>query len=207
MTIKEILSSPGIIGLVGVIIGSSISLIGNWIMTSREAKLRIAERIYDRRAKAHEGILEICQALRTTVSTEQADAKGNVMTYPAPLQSRYDLEELILSFSIIVNSNLHLIDIKVYRYLNFIQDYLASVHISLKSAPDAIYPEIALVLKQDFIDLAGELHDLTMEFFDKGSGVLNSKTKRGHHKYKRERTHQMLAKTRLKTEWEEIEKK
>ncbi len=67
ITIAIITSAASILG---VILGASITAFINWSVKTKETKLRIQEKIFDRRIEAHEEILRLSQLLRTTISTK-----------------------------------------------------------------------------------------------------------------------------------------
>ncbi|SEJ16735.1 hypothetical protein SAMN05192553_102728 [Cyclobacterium xiamenense] len=193
--------------MLGVLLGVGLTSFVNWKLKSKEAHLRILEKIFDKRLQAHEEVLEISRLLRTTVSTKSADEGDNVITYPVIISSREEFDQFIRRFYELVNYNTHWLDIEVFRELNFIQDYIANVDILLKESNDDSFKEVALIIKSDIIDLAASLEEITMTFFDKDIYAIKIKTKKQHHKYKRTQTIKRLHSTELFKNWSEIEEK
>ena len=60
-----------LIGVIGVLLGVGLTSIINWKIKTKEARLRILEKVYDKRLLAHEEVLLISRLLRTTVSTKK----------------------------------------------------------------------------------------------------------------------------------------
>jgi len=140
-----------LIGLCGVIIGVIITSIVNWNVKSKEARLRILEKIFDKRLLAHEEVLEIARLLRTTVSTKKVDEYNNIITYPGVMSNKQLFEKFQGRFYELVNFNTHWLDIKLISELNFIQDYIVNLDILLKDKSEDQFVDIAIILKNDFI--------------------------------------------------------
>lgn len=194
-TYKYIL--PALVGLLGVIIGLVFNYFSNSFLKSKEVKLRIIEKVFDKRLKAHEDILAIAKSLRTTVSLHTATDGINVDSYPGILHSNEVFTQFKYDFGVIVNSHSHWISIELFRTLNYIQDYIENVSQTLLKKSEVNYPKFAVIVKDDFIGLAAELEFETMKFFDHDLYSVNLKTSKGHHKWPIEYSLERLKKTEL----------
>lgn len=203
---QEIVILSSLIGVVGVLLGVGLTSIINWKLKSKEARLRVLEKVFDKRLQAHEEVLEIARLLRTTVSTRSIDREANVITYPGIISNREVFDSFQGRFYQLVNFNAHWLDINLFRELNFVQDYIANVDIHLKDTQDAKFPDVALLIKQDFIDLAASLETETIKFFDKDIHKIKINTKKQYHKFKKPQTIKRLQSTNLFKRWEEIKK-
>lgn len=184
---------PAVAGLIGVIIGSIFTL----LVKRKETRLRIIEKVFDKRLQAHEDILSLAKQLRTTVSTHTASDGLNVDSYPGLLHDKEYFNQFKGNFFVVVNSNSHWISIELFRQLNYIQDYLENVSQTLLQIDESNYPQVGVVIKPDFIDIAAELEAETLKFFEKDLYNVNLKTTKGHHKWSKEYTLSRLNNTEL----------
>lgn len=193
---------PPAAGLIGVIIGSMFTLVGK----RKETRLRIIEKVFDKRLKAHEDILDIAKQMRTTVSTHSASDGINVDSYPGLLHNKESFNQFKENFFLAVNLNSHWISIELFRQLNYIQDYVENVSQALLKIDESNYPKFGIIVKQDFIDLAAELEIETLKFFDKDLYDVNLRTTKGHHKWPIEYTVSRLNSTEFIKKHELISK-
>lgn len=193
---------PAVVGLAGVIIGSMFTLRGK----KRDTQLRIIEKVFDKRLKAHEDILYIAKQMRNTVSTHNATDGLNVDSYPGLLRNNECFDHFKGNFFVAVNMNSHWINIELFRQLNYIQDYIENVSQVLLRLDETNYPKLGIIIKKDFIDLAAELETEVLKFFEKDLYNVNLKTSKGHHKWPREYTLNRLNNTELCKKHDLIEK-
>ncbi|HRF76261.1 MAG TPA: hypothetical protein PLJ00_15910 [Chitinophagales bacterium] len=184
-------------GLIGTLIGAGISFFANVYQSSKEAKLRVREKIFDKRINTHEEIIAFCQVMRTTVSTHEGDAQNNVITYPMLLINREHYGNFIKNFVQVLGRNSIWMDIELYRYMNYIQDYLESLSSNIRDIEEKSFPLVGVLIKQDFINLALELEKEAFKFFEKDIYNINLKMKKGHHKFPREETVKKFKNTQL----------
>lgn len=124
---------PALIGLAGVIMGGLIIFLTNYFTKTKETQLRILEKIFDKRIKTHEDTLQVSQKLRTTLSLNKTDRDGNALTYPAILHAPEILNDFKGLFYENTNSNVHWINIELFRELNYIQYYIETLTIHLQN--------------------------------------------------------------------------
>lgn len=184
-------------GILGVLVGALITIIFNWKIKTKEVKLRIIEKVFDKRLIAHEETLKIAKLLRVTNLTYKTDNDKNALTYPAILNNRDSLQEAISYIHNIVNENSHWLSIDVFRELNYLQDYLVNLDSITKNIPEKDYPIIGVEIKSDLIDLSGSLEKLILKFFKSDIYKINLTFSEGHHKYQKEETINRLNSSKL----------
>jgi hypothetical protein len=143
----------------------------------------MVEKTFEKRINAHEVILRFSELLRTTVSTYTVDKEHNLITYPGILHNHEYFEDFLGKFYDLTNKNTHWISIELFREINYIQDYFASLSIQIKDKSDDVLPKIALIIKQDIIELAGNLERLALVFFNDDLPNLKKLSNSGWHKY------------------------
>lgn len=184
-------------GILGVLIGALITTIFNWKIKTKEVKLRIIEKVFDKRVIAHEEILKVAKLLRVTNLTYKIDSDKNALTYPKILNNRDSLQEAISYIHDIVNENSHWLSIDVFRELNYMQDYLVNLDSITKNIPEQDYPKIGVEIKSDLIDLSASLEKLILIFFKSDIYKINLTFSEGHHKYQKEETINRLNSSKL----------
>ncbi len=150
-----------------MVIGTLTTFIVNLKLKSKETKLRIIEKVFDKRIQAHENILFLTKEIKTVISTKEVDDNYNIIAFPKSLSSKDDFSNFLNQSCSIIQLNNHWINTDLERELGFFQDYLASVYQKIKDVDDVKLPMIGLLIKQDFIDIATNLTKLTFDFFKK----------------------------------------
>jgi len=197
---------PAITGFLGIVLGIIINIISNWKLKIKETKLRLVEKIFDKRIKAHEEILLLSKLMRSTVSTEKVDENNNLISYPGLIQDKKTFENFQERFYELTNFNTHWLDIEICREINFIQDYIATLKLKIQRKNENDYSQIGIIIKPDFTKLAHDLEELVLKFFDQDILKLKLKSEKGYHKFEREITETRLLNTELIKKENEINK-
>lgn len=195
---------PSLIGLIGVIIGIIVTSILSFKIKTKETKLRIIEKVFDKRITAHENILTLIKNVRSVISTNQIDEKNHLITFPSFMLNRESFERFINDVYLISNLNNHWLNIELERELGFLVDYITTLNLKLKDVNEQNYPQVGLIVKQDFIDLATNLENITFEFFRKDIYKMKINKHNEWHKYQKEETLNRFHKTNLFIKDEEI---
>lgn len=193
------------IGLTGVILGAVISNIITWKLKSKESRLRIKEKIFDRRLKAHEDFLEITKLLRTTVSTHEMDDETYFITYPGMLSSKEIFKDFLFKFHNIANYNSHWFEEKLRKEIFFTQDYLQNVQLHLNDIPEENCIDYAKILKTDFKDLADSLEEKTVDFLLIDIHRINIKPNNREFQYSKNEIKKKLNETKIMKSWNDIQ--
>lgn len=196
-----------IFALGGVVLGALGTSINNHILKRKETRLRIIEKVLEKRIDAHEEILGLTKSIRQVVGTGMKDENNNAITYPLCMQSKDHLLSFIEVSFPIIHKNSHWLDTKLERELSFFQDYTISLsHQMSKVNDDLIFTEIGIIIKQDFINLASILEDLAFNFFRFEITSLKLNQHNEWHKYPKEETQRRFSKTELVIQESQIQK-
>jgi hypothetical protein len=192
------------IGVLGVVVGSAITFLTQWSLSSKQARLRILEKLYDKRVDAHEVLLEIPKRLRVTISDDEPDNSHDVPAYPRILSNKREFKDFHLTFLSMVNSNQHWFDISLQRELYYVQDYIYNISQLVGEKDDDKLRRIGLIIKPDFIKLAEDLESTILQFFEKDIHDMSIKPRRGRHKYPRDLATKRLNESELFKRWDEL---
>ena len=195
-----------LIGFSGVIIGTVITSVISVKIKSKETKLRILEKVFDKRIEAHENILFLIKNIRTVTSTGKADSENNLISFPSSMTSKEDLDKFINEVFILFHKNAHWLNTDLEREFWFALDYLTSLTNIIQDANNKDFPSIGEIVKQDFIDLATGLENITFDFFRKDIYDMKINKHDEWHKYPKEKTYAKLNETNLIKRKNEIER-
>lgn len=195
---------PSLIGLIGVVIGTVVTSIINYKLKSKETKLRIVEKVFDKRIQAHENILILIKKIRSVLSIEMTDENCNLITFPSSMTTKENFRHFANDLYLTIHQNSHWLNTNLERELGFLMDYITSLSQVLKDAQDEAYPKVGLIVKQDFIDLASSLENITFDFFRKDIFEMNINKHNEWHKYPKDVTFDRYSKTILSKKLDEI---
>ncbi|MDY0780400.1 hypothetical protein [Tenacibaculum sp. IB213877] len=195
-----------IIGLLGVLIGVVISNFVSWKLKSKESRLKILEKIFDKRLKAHEEFLEIPKLLRTTTSSQETDENNYFITYPLILNSKETFENFLLKFYDSTNFRSHWFEKDLRKEAFFAQDYLQNVKKRINDIPDENCKELGKIIKADLKEIADILEEKILDFLLIDIHKININSKNREFEYSNELKSKRLKKTQLLQKWYEIEK-
>jgi len=188
----------------GGIIGAILNNIFNWKLKIKETKLKVIEKLIDRKIDAYEGVLGIVKTLRTVISADLADNSNNLIGYPSILKSKNDFEKFQIDSGSIINYYSHWLDIKITRELYFVQDYFWTLSMNIKEIDEKYYPEIGKIIKQDFLDIASTLENITLDCYQNKISKIKIRKVKGWHKYPKSKTSERMNNTELIKENEKI---
>ncbi len=183
--------------LIGVIIGAVLNNFVNWKLKTKETKLKIIEKLIDKKINAYEEVLKIVKTLRAMHSTGLADKDLNLIGYPVVLKNKNEFKKFHLDFSSIANDHSHWLDIKIIRELFFIQDYILTLKINLENVDERYYFEIGKIIKQDFVDISKALEDITLNCYQNKISKIKIEKAEGWHKYIKSETLKRMSNTVL----------
>lgn len=206
--IKEFINknTSAIFGLLGVLGGGIFTFLTSWLIKKREYNLHLWDKLLERRIKAHENVLAIAIEMRVMIPIGPPDEEGEAPRYPRILLSKNKYEEWLIHFAELNMEASTWLSTAAKREVNFVQDYLLTLHHNLSFVPNEKYPQIGNVIKQDFIDLSSTLEKKAFEYFEKEVQQLKVGNLKEWHKYKRPETDDRLRKTKLMSQRDQIEK-
>ena len=190
--------------LVGGLVTGGISLLNAWVMRNRDFQLKLWEKLLDRRIMAHEAVLEISLKMRFMVSFQRFDSEGELVRAPLVMRSKEEFDEWLGEFAEKSLPATTWLSTAVRRELNFVQDYLVTLHTKLADVPPQHCATLGIFIRQDFIDLSTELEKTAFKFFESEVQTLRLNDLTDWHKYPREETDKRLQNTALMRRWSEI---
>ncbi|WP_314057965.1 hypothetical protein [Empedobacter brevis] len=163
----KLLITP-ILSFVGVIIGAFLAFISSSFLKRKETRLKISEKILDKKIEAHEDVLKLAKLLRSTLTDNNFTTEMGLITYPIILANKENYLDWKTNLFSKVNNNSHWLSLSVHKELFFIQDYFINLDKTLENIPDENLKNVAIILKNDLIDLSTKLEKSIIEYFDKG---------------------------------------
>lgn len=163
----EVLITPAL-SFIGVIIGSFLAFLSSSFLKKKETRLKISEKILDKKIESHEDVLKLAKLLRSTISDNNFNSEMELITYPLILANKENYLDWKINLYNKANNNSHWLSQNVHKELFFIQDYFINLDKTLENVPDENLIQIAIILKNDFIDLSAKLEKSITEYFDNG---------------------------------------
>ena len=159
--------------LVGVLLGSSIAILGNYLSKKQERNSQIFKLLIDKRIDAYEKILGVTQSIKLSIFKVENDKKISCPMILAKQAKDFDYFYLHLIEAI--RNNGHLIDNKLnYKTMN-LRNYLDNLYQYLKDLrgedgewknPE-IVEKLGYFLSEDFRKLTSEIEIEISRFFSK----------------------------------------
>ncbi len=199
-------NASAIFALLGVISGSLLAGVFGYISKSRETKLRITEKVVDRKLQAHDNLIDFIGQVRTMVLLGGWDGERELKRTPQTMIGQQEFSDFFVSFSSMRNSSERWFSFGVKREISLFLDYVVSLKELVRTASDEQLQEIGSLIRYDFIEFAVKIEDSAHDFINKDLLKLNHKADRKWHKYKPDETIKKLCETRLFKLREIIEK-
>lgn len=163
------------IGIFGVIIGGILTFILNKNLKKDETKLKLIEKLIDRRFEAIDEIFEISKLMKTTVSAEVISKADKFGTFVAILDCLKVYIDFKFKFYKLYNKSSHFLPIELKNELFLIQEYIFNLDRIALEIPDKRFHEIGFELKEDFLEFSNKLEKLCLNFLEKSANNLNVK--------------------------------
>lgn len=188
-------NASAIFALLGAAVGAFITGLISYAAKTKESKLRITEKLLDKKLEAHESLLSIVSWIRTMVLLGGEDSQGELKRCPIIMESQKNKNEFLEAFVSVQNRCDRWFSASVKREVSFFLDYFVNLNEHARDASDLSLQEAGVIIRNDFIDIASTLEGCAHQFFDNDLLKLNYKTDRGWHKFTRQRTLDRLEKT------------
>jgi hypothetical protein len=190
-------NASAIFALAGALGAGALSAVTAFLVKRREFDLSLTAKLFERRIAAHEKVIEIATEMRAMVPLGGHMADGEVRRAPHVMMSKESFDDWLVSFTERSLGGTSWLSIKTKRELNFVQDYLLTLHMHLAGVPNERYPDLGVLIRQDFIDLSFSLEKHAFEFFRTGVQQLQLHSLDEWHKYERGETERRLGETAL----------
>jgi len=178
ITITLITASAGVIG---VLLGSVISAIVSWKMKTKELQLKFVEQIFQKRIDAYEKLLGFTQLLRSTMPTGLVDEKGCAVTPLVIYAHKNQHDQFQIELYDLLNNNCHFLNYKIYEELYYLQTLEVNLNNIFVEQNMGKWEEMSLLIKSDYIQIANNLNELALLFFEKEIYSIKIKTNRGNY--------------------------
>ncbi len=197
-------NASAVFGVGGALGGALLSYVAAFMLRKRDYRLRVWEKLFDRRIAAHESVISVATELRVMVGVGGVDVHNEVRRAPEIMRSRETFEEWFAHFSRIGLGATTWLNISTRRELNLIQDYLVTLHLQLEGVLTDKFPKVGELIRPDFINLSSSLEKAAYSFFERDIHRLRLTSLKDHHKYPPGETERRLASTELLTKAHEI---
>ncbi len=194
-------NANALIGVSGVAIGAVVQYLAGWALRKRDYDLRLWDKLIDRRIDAHERLINHAHEMRVMISRNGVDEGGEVLRYPQVLSSRDIFEDWFTNTIRSIGFASTWLSTPARREANFLQDFLTTLHLNLRSVPSSKFPDVGLIICQDFIDMSSNLERISYGFFDRDVRKLRLSNLNDWHKYPRSQTEKRLRETNLLRQW------
>lgn len=174
-----------LIGLIGLIIGSILTFIFSSNLKSKETKLKISEKLIDKRIDSHEQILKLAKLMRSSHTENKFNAAKELVTYPLIFLTEENYRDWRLQFFSVTNDYSHWLSQEVLNELFYIQDYLVNLDKTLENVHPDNFKSVGIIIKMDFIDMSTNLEKKVVKYFEQGWSNLEIKKKKGNYKLPR----------------------
>jgi hypothetical protein len=195
-------NASAIFALAGALCAGVLSAATAFRVKRREFDLAMTGKLFERRISAHEKVIEIATEMRVMAPLGDRAADGEVRRAPRVMLTRDSFEDWLASFTRRSLEGTSWLSTKAKRELNFVQDYLLTLHMHLAGVRSERYPELGMLIRQDFIDLSSSLEKQAFEFFRTGVRQLQLHSLDEWHKFELSETQRRLGETALMKSFE-----
>ena len=163
----KLLITP-LLSFVGVIIAAFLAFFSSSFLKKKETRLKISEKILDKKLEAHENVLQLAKYLRSTISENKFTVDLELITFPIILANRKNYLEWKKDLFIKANINSHWLSNEVLKEIYFVQDYFVNLDQTLENVPDENIQNIGIILKNDFVNLSSSFERSILKYFENG---------------------------------------
>ena len=190
-------NATAVFALIGAFSGAIITGIINFSLKKRETRLRITEKLLDKKLEAHETLIEITNVIRSMVLLGGKDHNDELKRSPLIMQSRKNMDDFLTELTKAQAKADRWLSVDAKREVSLFLDYFVNLNeYSLKSSDKALQ-EAGVLVRDDFIHFALRLENCAHDFFNRDLMKLKFRTDREWHKYPKEKTLEELGKTEL----------
>jgi hypothetical protein len=199
-------NAAAVVGLAGALVGAILTYFTQWLLRRRDLDLRLWEKFLERRISAHENVVGLALKMRVMTPLGEFDSEGDIPRGPEVMVTREAFDDWLREFARVSAPATTWLSTASKRELNFVQDYLVTVHTNLSNVASECFLQVGALIRQDFIDLSSSLEKATFQFFESEARKLHLGDLAEHHKYALEETKRRLGDTVLLSKWKEIQK-
>lgn len=189
--------ASAVFALAGALGGGLLSFVGASLLKKQEFNLSMSGKLLDRRISAHEKVIALASEMRVMVALGGVSETGEVRRAPQVMISRDAFEGWFTRFAQLSLEGTSWLSTATKREVNFVQDYLVTLHLYLERVPSNHILVLGELVRQDFVDLSSSLEKTAFSFFQTGIRKLRPDSLDNWHKYERSETERRLSSTLL----------
>jgi hypothetical protein len=190
-------NSSAIFALIGALSGALVTGFINFMVKKREVKLRIAEKLLDKKLEAHEALIELTSWIRSMVLLGGKDQNQELNRSPFIMQSQENMSDFLLQLNKVQSKIDRWLSAASKREVSLFLDYFVNLNEYAQNASGESLQRAGALIRNDFIIFALRLENCAHDFFNKELMKLRFRTDRNWHKYPKEKTYEELNKTVL----------
>lgn len=190
-------NASAIFALLGAISGSLLTGLFGYIAKSKETKLRVTEKIIDKKIQAHDNLIDLISLIRTMVLLGGWDDLKELKRTPQAMLGQQEFSDFLVRYTNMRNSSERWFSFTLKREISLFLDYIVTLKELARTASDEQLQEIGSLIRYDFIEFAVKIENAAHVFINRDLLTLNHKTDRRWHKYKLDDTIKKLNDTRL----------
>lgn len=188
-------NASAVFALIGALSGAIVTGVINFSLKKRETKLRITEKLLDKKLEAHETLIEITNVIRSMVLLSGKDHDNELKRSPLIMQSRKNMDDFLTELMKAQTKTDRWLSAAAKRETSLFLDYFVNLNECSRKSSDTALQEAGVLVRNDFIDFALRLENCAHNFFNKDLMKLKFRTDRAWHKYPKEKTLKELGKT------------
>lgn len=188
-------NASAIFALTGAIVGALFTGVMNYVLKTKEVKLRIIEKIIDKKIDAYESLINIVGLIRTMVLLGGEDERGELRRCPLIMNGKKNMADFLEQLTMVRNNSERWLSSSVNREVSFFLDYFVNLNEPSRHATDESLQTAGVLIRKDFIDISMRIENCAHEFFNKNMLSLNYKTDCAWHKHTKEKVLEELEKT------------
>lgn len=190
-------NASAVFALLGALSGAIVTGVINFSLKKRETKLRITEKLLDKKLDAHETLIEITNVIRSMALLGGKDHDNELKRSPLIMQSRKNMDDFLTELMKVQTKADRWLSAAAKREVSLFLDYFVNLNEYARNSSDTALQEAGVLVRNDFLDFALRLENCAHDFFNRDLMKLKFRTDRGWHKYPKEKTLEELGETEL----------
>ncbi len=188
-------------GLVGVILGGVLSLFVQNSLYKNQARIRIIEKVYDKRLNAYEKLYVQIKNLRTMKPIywdySRADEE-KLIRIPVIISDEESFNEYLSAINEAYHEYSHWYSTELNREYYYLQDYLLNLKEVFDNIPIEGRIEFGNDIRSDIIEIGSRFDSIFQDFYSNQIYKLDKESKLPErHKLQKEETYKRMEKTQL----------
>ena len=190
-------NATAIFTLVGVALGAIATGASNYLVKSKESKLRLIEKLLDKKLQAHDEFITLISIVRQIVELDRFNDRGERLSLPIVARSKDELADFQVKYMSFLINNERWLSLRLKRECNIFLKYLQEIRTISDGVSDKQFQNMTIIPKHDFKYFSYYLEDIAHDYFNNDIAKLKFKTDRGIEHYSKWRVNRRLKSTEL----------